>query len=104
MRNIFLALVIMATTFSFAFAQTVPLDEIQIKVNGLVCDFCARNISKVFSKVKEVSKVDVDLSQKVVTLALVSGSVLEDERIGKLIRDAGYQVVSINRGGANATP
>ncbi len=104
MRNICLALVIMVTAISSVFAQVAAPGEIQIKVNGLVCDFCARNISKVFSKVKEVSNVDVDLSRKLVTLALAPGFVLEDEKIGKLIRDAGYQVVSINRGGADAAP
>ena len=40
-----------------------------ISVNGMVCDFCARGIEKIFLKDKHVKKISVDLSQGKVLVA-----------------------------------
>ena len=68
-------------------------------VNGLVCDFCARAIGKVFKKEKAVESIDVNLDDKVITIHFSEGQVLEDEKIIKLINDSGYDVVRLRYGG-----
>ena len=73
-----------------AAAQTVYAD-----VNGLVCDFCARALDKVFSKQKAVENIDVNLSTKVIAIHFKEGQGLSDEEIAKLINNAGYSVVKI---------
>lgn len=67
------------------------------QINGLVCDFCARALEKVFGKRPEVSGIDVNLDTKIVTIGLKKGKDIDDATITKLITDAGYNVVKINR-------
>jgi len=74
-------------------AQTVTA-----KVNGLVCDFCAQAVRKVFKKQDAVESVNVDLDSGEIVLGLKAGATLDDETIGKLIRKSGYSLVSIDRG------
>ena len=74
-------------------AQTVTA-----KVNGLVCDFCAQAVRKVFKKQEAVEHVKVDLDNGEIVLGLKAGADMDDETIGKLIRKSGYSLVSIDRG------
>ncbi len=70
---------------------------VHIRVNGLVCDFCARSIYKVFLKTDVVEETDVNLRRGFVTVYLKKGGNLPDGKIRKLINDSGYEVVSISR-------
>jgi mercuric ion binding protein len=91
----FLMIALLSVFFgSAAFAETV-----KVNVNGLVCAFCAQGIKKTFSKQEAVEKVDVNLDAKLVTLDLKKGQALSDEKIAELIKDAGYNVVKIERSG-----
>jgi copper chaperone CopZ len=76
-----------------ASAQTITA-----KVNGLVCDFCAQAVRKVFKKQEAVESVKVDLDNGEIVLGLKAGADMDDETIGKLIRKSGYSLVSIDRG------
>ena len=69
----------------------------KISVNGLVCDFCARAIEKIFTKDEAVESVTVDLTSKIVTAIFKDGKTLSDDQLKKLVTDAGYNVVSIAR-------
>lgn len=68
-----------------------------ITVNGLVCDFCARAVEKVFGKREEVAAVRVDLSKHQVEIDLKNDMNISDEDITKYITDAGYTLVEIKR-------
>lgn len=68
-----------------------------VKVNGLVCDFCVRALNRVFKKQAAVKAVAVDLDAKEIRLAFKPGAALDDATIGRLVKDAGYNVVSISR-------
>lgn len=70
---------------------------ITVQINGLVCDFCARALEKVFSKWDEVSGIDVNLDTKLVTIGFKKDADIDDETITRLITDAGYNVVEIRR-------
>lgn len=67
------------------------------KINGLVCDFCARALEKVFSKRDEVTAIEVNLDTKLVTISLKKGMDIDDNIIKSLINDAGYNTVEIKR-------
>lgn len=67
------------------------------QINGLVCDFCARALEKVFGKRDEVTGIDVNLDTKLVTIGFKKGADIDDATITKLITDAGYNVVEIKR-------
>ncbi|MEZ0224099.1 MAG: heavy-metal-associated domain-containing protein [Alphaproteobacteria bacterium] len=71
--------------------------HIFVTINGLVCDFCAVSMKKVFMKKDPVSVVDVDLTTKIVTIGLKDGKALADDEVTKGVTDAGYAVIGIKR-------
>ena len=72
-------------------------EQINVNVFGLVCDFCAQAIEKVFMKRAEVSGIKVDLAGGLVSIYTKQGAELPDATLTRLIVDAGYNVDSINR-------
>jgi len=112
LKMIFTAFTFTAFTFNSA-AQETPTPSpvvqdnqiiakagssvITAKVNGLVCDFCAQALNKVFMKEEAVKALEVDLDAAEVRIELKEGQTLADERVKKLIRKSGYSLVSLNR-------
>ena len=70
---------------------------ININVNGMVCDFCAQSIEKVFMKRIEVKGINVDLEDQKVVIYLEKETDIEDTTISTIFEDAGYTVETINR-------
>ena len=70
---------------------------IDVATNGMVCDFCAQAIEKVFMKREEVQGINVDLNNQRVVLYLKKNEIIEDNEIIKLFEESGYGVEKINR-------
>jgi copper chaperone CopZ len=70
---------------------------IHVKVNGMVCDFCAQSVLKVFERNEGVETIDIDLDSGFVTLTMKDGGSISDEEIKKNIDYSGYGFVSIER-------
>ena len=68
-----------------------------ISINGLVCDFCARSIEKIFKKDESVSNIEVNLEKMLITIYVNENKILNDKTIKKLINDSGYVVMEIYR-------
>lgn len=96
MRKLFLTTAVLLT-FALGFSVSAQAATM-VDVNGLVCDFCAQALEKVFSKQEAVSDINVDLDTKVVTINYVDGGSLDDETITDLITNSGYNVVEIRHG------
>lgn len=77
--------------------QAVKSGDAHVSVNGLVCDFCAQALEKMFSKKEEVKAIDVNLDTKIVTVNFNDGMSLSDEVLTQIITDAGYNVEDIHR-------
>jgi hypothetical protein len=73
-------------------------------VLGVVCDFCALAMNKIFSKREEVAAIYVDLDTKALSLVLVPSASLSDDTIADLAVQAGYRVADIRRGDAALSP
>ena len=73
-------------------------DLVKVSVNGMVCGFCAQGITKKLNNTGAVEKVKVDLENKVVSFSTLKDKVFDDSAITKLITEAGYNVVKIERG------
>lgn len=69
----------------------------RVTINGMVCAFCAVGIKKTFGKLDAVEKIDVDLDNRLVTVVMKNGQTLDDAIIKKVITDAGYDAVKIER-------
>ena len=85
---------------SFPVFAADKTDDIIIKVNGMVCDFCAQSLKKVFAKEESVNDIDVNLDNQTVTVDTKEGQTLSDEKIKELIEWGGYDFVSIERNDA----
>ena len=70
---------------------------VTVKVNGMVCDFCARSLTKVLKKKDAVEDVAISLKDKTVTIVLKDGAAMSDDEIGEAVNSAGYNLASIER-------
>lgn len=81
-----------------AFANHHPAGEtITVSANGLICDFCARALEKVFKEREEVSGISVDLTKKTIVIDTTTARAIDDATVTKLVTDAGYTVTGITR-------
>lgn len=71
---------------------------VDVQVNGLVCDFCARALEKTFGRRDEVQDITVDLDSGNVHIVMKEGKTLDDAILRQLITDSGYDVQSISKG------
>ena len=72
-------------------------ERVIAEVTGLVCDFCAQAIDKVFRKDVAVKDINVDLDAGAITIDLKEGQSLADKIIEKHVTDAGYTLIEIKR-------
>ena len=94
---VFVSLIVLTFCIGNAYAKTI-----KIGVEGMVCDFCAQSIEKVFLTQPGVEKVDVNLEVGKVTVKMAdvfqdNEDGISDERIKQLFLDAGYDVSKIER-------
>ncbi len=91
----FLILTLVLLFLSIPAFAAARAPDITLNVSGLVCDFCARAIEKVFMKQDGVTAVNVDLDNGKVTLDLKPGTNIDDKTLNKLMADSGYTVTGI---------
>ena len=83
-------------------APDKPIDpDMEVKVKGLVCPSCAIGIKKYLKREVNVKYVAFDTVKEVVLIDFVEieGRIhyLTNDKIIKLVKDAGYEVSSIKR-------
>ena len=66
-----------------------------VSVKGMVCDFCARGIEKIFGKDKQVKKIDVDLAHGKVLIAYNKNKRITFEEIEKNILKNGLNATDL---------
>jgi mercuric ion binding protein len=68
-----------------------------MKVNGLVCAFCAQGIEKTLRKNPAVTDVVVSLEDRLVAVETRPGTIIADQDLRKALTDSGYDVKAIER-------
>lgn len=74
--------------------------NITVHVKGMVCDFCARGLTKSFSAFKEKAVLEdfkVDLSKHTVHLTVKDGATLSDDEITKVVEGSSLAIDKIDR-------
>jgi len=74
---------------------------IEMKVNGLVCGFCAQGIEKTLRKNPATADVLVSLEDRLVAVATKEGQDISDADLKHALTESGYEVKAIQR---TATP
>lgn len=85
---------ILASTFASSLLEARSL---RVEVNGLVCAFCADGIRAAFARQPAAAEVFVSLENRLVAIELKPGQDLSEATTRKLLTDAGYTVVGIQR-------
>jgi len=78
-------------------SATARADTIEMKVNGLVCGFCAQGIDKTLRRNPATADVLVSLEHKLVAVSTREGQDISDAELTKALTDSGYDVKSITR-------
>ena len=78
-------------------AQASLADTLKIKVDGMVCGFCASSIEKKMRSNNATADVYVNLENKIVAVSEKAGLKLDDATLKAQIADAGYEVKVIER-------
>jgi copper chaperone CopZ len=94
MKNFSLITLSIAATLA---AQSSFADTLKIKVDGMVCGFCASSIEKKMRANKATADVYVNLENKIVAVSEKAGLKLDDATLKAQIADAGYEVKVIER-------
>lgn len=94
----------MKSSLAIAFAVLLLLspasalaETVVVKVDGMVCDFCAQSIKKTFMKKEAVEDVTINLDDKTVTIRTKPDQNITDEEINKAVDFSGYTVNAIER-------
>jgi mercuric ion binding protein len=90
MKKLFV-IAVLAIFTNTAFAAT----SIHGEVKGMVCAFCAKGINKKLREVEATQDVWVDLKNRMVVVELKDQKTMSLEAFTKLIKDAGYDVASV---------
>jgi copper chaperone CopZ len=98
MKKVVMMMAVVTSFMGFGLtAQAAQNRIIDVSVNGMVCDFCAQSLKKIFGKQQNVEKVDISLETKKIVVTLKPEKDLSDDVVTKLITDSGYAVEAISR-------
>lgn len=86
-----------AATGEVAASVQAETGRVVAHVNGMVCDFCAQAVTRVFQREPGVSEVSVDLDEGTILVTLEPGAAISDARVQELVRDSGYALDRIER-------
>ena len=87
MKRLMLAMVLSLGWSAAAFADGT---RYELRVDGLVCPFCAYGIEKKLNAIDGVDEVVIDLTSGLVTVDVTEGAVLNDSQMTELFNDAGF--------------
>ncbi len=90
MKKLFV-IAVLAIFTNTAFATT----SIHAEVKGMVCAFCAKGINKKLREQDSTQDVWVDLKSRMVVVELKDQKTMSLDAFTKLIKDAGYDVASV---------
>lgn len=89
--------IVIASALAFLFSISAFAEGAKVKVDGMVCAFCAQGIKKKFSENAAVEHCEVDLDKKEVSLTFKKGQKMSDDQIKNTIKDAGYTIHRLDR-------
>lgn len=98
MKKVMFIMAFVGVSMASAAAMAAPtVESVYMNVNGLVCDFCAQSIKKIFGKHDTVTDVDVSLKAGYIQVGFSKAGALDDAALTALVNDAGYALITISR-------
>ncbi len=81
-----------------ALTTIVAQTPVQIKVDGMSCDFCVNSVTKKLSKAKEIENITVNLEKGLVNFDVKKGAKVDKKKYMELVEKAGYDAREIKVG------
>jgi periplasmic mercuric ion binding protein len=88
------ATTLFAATQGAAFAAETG-NNLVLKVNGMVCSYCAQGIEKRLKSMSQTQAVYVNLAQKTVAVDAKPGQKFDAAKVKAEVVEAGYEVASL---------
>ena len=88
MKRIFLttvAFVLFGVFTSFAQSQ-----QVNVRVDGLSCPFCAYGLEKKFKKIEGAKDIKIDVDKGLLTFTMEKDKTVTEEEIKKKVKQAGF--------------
>lgn len=88
-KMLFVLLLLSAST---VFAQSY---EVEVRVDGLSCPFCAYGLEKKLNKLDGVENIDIDFEKGLVTLQVKEDKKISQKDINTKVEEAGFTTKEI---------
>ena len=88
---------IFLTVFILLLAPATRAATIEMRVNGLVCAFCAQGIEKTLRKNPATADVVVSLENRLVAVATKDGLDISDAELKMALTKSGYDLKAVTR-------
>lgn len=92
-RTSLLTSLILLLTYSSAVAE-----KVRVSVPEMDCEHCSHAIEDRLKREKDISKVEIDLKSKEISIYTVDPTKISDEELRALIKDSGFEATTIVRG------
>lgn len=87
MKHIIYIIAILLFSITAAFAQQ---RQVNVRVDGLSCPFCAYGLEKKFIKIDGVENLKIDVDKGILTFTEKEGETVSEEDIRKAVKQAGF--------------
>jgi mercuric ion binding protein len=85
-------LMLVAVIFFTILAQTsyAQLRQLELRVDGLACPFCAYGLEKNLKALKGAKRLEIDINQGIVTIFPKEGELIPIHRLREAVKDSGF--------------
>ena len=98
MKKLVIQSCVLMLASSFSLTALAAAESIKMRVEDMVCAFCASSIEKKLKALPATSEIYINLEKRVVAITTKDGKAVSDDELKKIIVDAGYQLQSVERG------
>lgn len=89
--------IMLSVIMIFSMASAALAERITVRVDGMVCAFCAAGIEQLLNDEAAVAKVQVDLDASMVRIDTKEDATVTDAQLREIIRKSGFTAGDITR-------
>ena len=97
MKKLFLLMIVVSNGFLLTNQSWAEDYFYQAKVEGMVCGFCAYNISKKISQIASVDTASIEVELKTGEIHFSSSSAIKKNKISKAFADSGFSLIKLTQ-------
>jgi len=95
-KNLFILVSVFLVGTLLAGPLYAQIEEIQLRVDGLACPFCAWGLEKKVMKIEGTTSYDVDMKKGIVHIGLKEDARIQLKQFREAVKEAGFTLRKIN--------